>query len=120
MDACRSVSNSAVAATRDDVKIAYKDGLDFIALDGSQGGTGAASDEVAEYVGIPSMAALMEAVDGLEEIDAGGQLPIVLMGGIQDGIDVAKAIALGASARGPGHRHAGCRRMHRLHGMQFR
>ncbi|WP_419659202.1 GlxD: glutamate synthase large subunit-like protein [Desulfosarcina variabilis str. Montpellier] len=84
--------------TRDDVKIAYKDGLDFIALDGSQGGTGAAGDEVAEYVGIPSMAALMEAVDGLEEIDAGGQLPIVLMGGIQDGIDVAKAIALGASA----------------------
>ena len=84
--------------TRDDVKIAYKDGLDFIALDGSQGGTGAAGDEVAEFVGIPSMAALMEAVDGLEEIDAGGQLPIVLMGGIQDGLDIAKAIALGASA----------------------
>ena len=84
--------------TRDDVKIAYKDGLDFIALDGAQGGTGATGDEVAEFVGIPSMAALMEAVDGLEEIDAGGQLPIVLMGGIQDGIDIAKAVALGASA----------------------
>jgi glutamate synthase domain-containing protein 2 len=84
--------------TRDDVKIAYKDGLDFIALDGLQGGTGAAGDEVAEYVGIPSMAALMEAVDGLEEIEVDGQLPIVLMGGIQSGIDAAKAIALGASA----------------------
>ncbi len=84
--------------TRDDVKIAFKDGLDFIELDGLQGGTGATGDEVAEYVGIPTMAALMEAVDGLEEIDAGGQLPIVLMGGIQNGVDAAKAIALGASA----------------------
>lgn len=88
--------------TRDDVKIAFKDGLDFIELDGLQGGTGAAGDEVAEYVGIPTLAALMEAVDGLEEIDAGGQLPIVLMGGIQNGVDAAKAIALGASAVGLG------------------
>ena len=88
--------------TRDDIKIAFKDGLDFIELDGLQGGTGATGDEVAEYVGIPTMAALMEAVDGLEEIDAGGKLPIVLMGGIQNGVDAAKAIALGASAVGLG------------------
>lgn len=88
--------------TRDDVKIAFKDGLDFIELDGLQGGTGAAGDEVSEYVGIPTMAALMEAVDGLEEIDAGGKLPIVLMGGIQNGVDAAKAIALGAAAVGLG------------------
>ena len=88
--------------TRDDVKIAFKDGLDFIELDGLQGGTGATGDEVAEYVGIPTLAALMEAVDGLEEIDAGGKLPIVLMGGIQNGVDAAKAIALGAAAVGLG------------------
>jgi glutamate synthase domain-containing protein 2/formylmethanofuran dehydrogenase subunit C len=88
--------------TRDDVKIAFKDGLDFIELDGLQGGTGAAGHEVAEYVGIPTLAALMEAVDGLEEIDAGGQLPIVMMGGIQNGVDAAKAVALGASAVGLG------------------
>jgi glutamate synthase (NADPH/NADH) large chain len=88
--------------TRDDVKIAFKDGLDFIELDGLQGGTGATGDEVAEYVGIPTLCALMEAVDGLAEIDAGGQLPIVLMGGIQNGVDAAKAIALGASAVGLG------------------
>ncbi len=88
--------------TRDDVKIAFKDGLDFVELDGLQGGTGATGDEVAEYVGIPTISALMEAMDGLEEIDAGGQLPIILMGGIQSGIDAAKAIALGASAVGLG------------------
>jgi glutamate synthase (NADPH) large chain len=88
--------------TRDDVKIAFKDGIDFIELDGLQGGTGAAGDEVAEFVGIPTIAAIMEAVDGLDEIDAGGQLPIVLMGGIQNGVDAAKALALGASAVGIG------------------
>ena len=84
--------------TRDDVKIAYKDGIDYVALDGLQGGTGAGGNEVIEYVGIPTISALMEAMDGLDEIDAQGKLPIVLMGGIQSGVDAAKAIALGATA----------------------
>ena len=87
---------------RDDIKIAYKDGLDFVELDGMQGGTGAAGSEVLEYVGIPTIAAIMEALDGLEEIEAAGQLPIVLMGGIKDGVDAVKAIALGATAVGLG------------------
>jgi glutamate synthase domain-containing protein 2 len=87
---------------RDDVKIAFKDGLDFIELDGLQGGTGAAANEVLEYVGIPTIAALQEALDGLREIDAEGQLPIVIMGGIKDGFDAVKAIALGATAVGLG------------------
>ncbi len=87
---------------RDDIKIALKDGLDFVELDGLQGGTGAAGNEVEEYVGIPTLAALQEALDGLEEIDAAGQLPIVIMGGIKDGFDSAKAIALGATAVGLG------------------
>jgi len=88
--------------TRDDVKIAYKDGIDFVELDGLQGGTGAGGNEVIEYVGIPTISALMEAMDGLDEIDAAGKLPIVLMGGIQNGVDAAKAIALGATAVGVG------------------
>ncbi len=88
--------------TRDDVKIAYKAGLDFVELDGLQGGTGAGGNEVLEYVGIPTISAIMEAMDGLAEINARGALPIVLMGGIQNGIDAAKAIALGATAVGLG------------------
>jgi glutamate synthase domain-containing protein 2 len=83
---------------RDDIKIALKDGLDFIELDGLQGGTGAAGNEVLEYVGIPTIAGLQEALEGLEEIDAAGQLPIVLMGGIKDGVEALKAVALGATA----------------------
>jgi glutamate synthase domain-containing protein 2 len=80
---------------RDDIKIAYKDGFDYVCLDGLQGSTGAAGNEVLEYVGIPTLSAIMEALDALEEIEASG-MPIVLMGGIKDGIDTAKAIALGA------------------------
>jgi glutamate synthase domain-containing protein 2 len=87
---------------RDDVKIALKDGLDFVELDGLQGGTGAAGNEVLEYTGIPTMSAVQEALDGLEEIDAAGKLPIVIMGGIKDGFDAVKAIALGATAVGLG------------------
>lgn len=83
---------------KDDIKIAYKDGFDYVSLDGLQGSTGAASTEVLENVGIPTLAALMEAKDGLREIDAGPDMQLVIMGGIKDGIDAAKALALGADA----------------------
>ena len=83
---------------RDDIKIAYKDTFDFVQLDGMQGSTGAASTEVLENMGIPTLAALQEALDGLREIGAGDDMPIVLMGGIKDGVDAVKALALGASA----------------------
>ena len=80
---------------RDDIKIAYKDGFDYVCLDGIQGSTGAAGHEVLEYVGIPTLSAIMEGLDALEEIGATG-MPVMLMGGVKDGIDTAKAIALGA------------------------
>ena len=83
---------------RDDIKIAYKDGFDFVQLDGLQGSTGAASTEVLENVGIPTLAAIQEALDGLREINARDDMPIVLMGGVKDGVDAVKALALGASA----------------------
>jgi methylamine---glutamate N-methyltransferase subunit C len=82
----------------DDIKIACKDGFDYVSLDGLQGSTGAASHEVLEFVGIPTLAAIQEAVDALAEIGRPGELPIVLMGGIKTGVDAAKALALGASA----------------------
>jgi len=83
---------------RDDIKIACKDGFDYVSLDGLQGSTGAAGNEVLEYVGIPTLAAIQEAVDALQEIGHPGELPIVLMGGIKTGVDAVKAMALGANA----------------------
>ena len=83
---------------RDDIKIAVKDGFDFVELDGMQGSTGAGSAEVIDYVGIPTLAAIVEALDALEEIGRRDDIQIVLMGGIRDGIDAAKALCLGADA----------------------
>jgi glutamate synthase domain-containing protein 2 len=83
---------------RDDIKIAVKDGFDFIELDGMQGSTGAGSAEVLEYVGIPTLAAIIEAIDALKEIEARDKTQIVLMGGLRDGIDVVKSLCLGADA----------------------
>ena len=80
---------------RDDIKIAFKDGFDYVCLDGVQGSTGAASNEVLEFVGIPTLSAIMEGLDALAEIGATG-MQVMLMGGVKDGIDTAKAIALGA------------------------
>ena len=82
----------------DDIKIALKDKVDFVEIDGMQGGTGASSEVVTENVGIPTLAAIVQAIDGLAAIGRSGELQIVLMGGIKDGLDTAKAIALGADA----------------------
>ncbi len=82
----------------DDVKIAVKDGFDFIELDGMQGSTGAGSAEVIDYVGIPTLSAIIEAIDALEEIGRRQDIEIVLMGGIRDGVDAVKALCLGADA----------------------
>jgi len=82
---------------RDDIKIAWKDGFDFVELDGMQGSTGAAGNEVLEFVGIPTLSAIQEARDALTEV-GGLDMPIVLMGGIKDGADTMKALALGAHA----------------------
>jgi glutamate synthase domain-containing protein 2 len=83
---------------RDDIKIAVKDGFDFVELDGMQGSTGAGSAEVLEYVGIPTLAAIIEAIDALNEINARDRIQLILMGGLRDGIDVVKSLCLGADA----------------------
>jgi len=82
----------------DDIKIAVKDGFDFVELDGMQSSTGAGGAEVMEYVGIPTIAAIVEALNALESIGCRDKLEIVLMGGIRDGVDAVKGLCLGADA----------------------
>jgi glutamate synthase domain-containing protein 2 len=86
----------------DDIKIAVKDGFDFVELDGMQGSTGAGGAEVMEYVGIPTIAAIVEALNALESIGCRDKMEIVLMGGIRDGVDAVKALCLGADAAAMG------------------
>jgi len=83
---------------RDDIKIAYKDGFDFVELDGMQGSTGAGGAEVMEHVGVPTLAAITQAIEALEEVEGLGKMQLVLMGGIREGIDAVKGLCLGADA----------------------
>lgn len=92
-----------VGATRTyyDVKLAVKADADVVVVDGMQGGTAATQDVFIEHVGIPTLAAIPQAVQALQELGmhrTPGGVQLVVSGGIRSGADVAKAMALGADA----------------------
>jgi glutamate synthase domain-containing protein 2 len=89
-----------VGATRvfNDVKLAVHAGADVIVVDGMQGGTAATQTVFIEHVGIPTLAALRQAVDALDDLNMRGTVQLVISGGIRSGADVAKALAMGADA----------------------
>jgi len=84
--------------TRYDTALAVKAGADAIVLDGMQGGTAATQDVFIEHVGIPTLPAVRQAVDALQELDMHRRVQLIVSGGIRTGADVAKALALGADA----------------------
>jgi glutamate synthase domain-containing protein 2 len=89
-----------VGATRTyyDVKLAVAAGADVVVVDGMQGGTAATQDVFIEHVGIPTLAAIPQAVQALQELGLHRKVQLIVSGGIRTGADVAKAIALGADA----------------------
>src|SRR6266566_2326168 len=82
----------------DDVKLAAKAGADVIVVDGMEGGTGASPAILQEHTGIPTLAAVCEARAALEDCGLYGEVQLIMAGGLRDGVDAAKAIALGADA----------------------
>ena len=89
-----------VGATRTyyDVKLAIKAGADVVVVDGMQGGTAATQDVFIEHVGIPTLPAVRQAVTALKEMGMHRKVQLIVSGGIKDGADVAKALAMGADA----------------------
>lgn len=89
-----------IGATRvfNDVKLAVHAGADVIVLDGMQGGTAATQTIFIEHIGIPTLPALRQAVDALEDMNMKGKVQLIVSGGIRTGADVAKALAMGADA----------------------
>ncbi|WP_375500514.1 FMN-binding glutamate synthase family protein [uncultured Jatrophihabitans sp.] len=81
-----------------DVSLAVKAGADVVVLDGMQGGTAATQSVFIEHVGIPTLAALPQAVEALQEQGMHRKVQLVVSGGIRGGADMAKALALGADA----------------------
>ncbi len=82
----------------DDVRLAAKAGADVVVVDGMEGGTGAAPDVLLDHTGIPTLAAIVEAREALQDIGLYGEVQLVAAGGIRSGVDAAKALALGADA----------------------
>ena len=89
-----------MGATRvfDDVKLAIKCGADVVVVDGMEGGTAASPELLQDHTGIPTLAAIVEARRALEDLGVFGQVQLIAAGGIKSGVDVAKALALGADA----------------------
>jgi methylamine---glutamate N-methyltransferase subunit C len=87
----------------DDVRMAAKCGPDIIYLDGAEGSTGAGPHIATEETGIPLMAAIPEARRALEDVGLVDEIDLVVAGGIRNGGDVAKCLALGAKAVAIGH-----------------
>ena len=89
-----------IGATRTyyDVKLAVKAGADVVVVDGMQGGTAATQEVFIEHVGIPTLAAIPLAVQALQDMGMHRKVQLIVSGGIRNGADVAKCMALGADA----------------------
>lgn len=81
-----------------DTALAVKAGADVVVLDGMQGGTAATQDVFIEHVGMPIIACIPQAVKALQDLGMHRRVQLIVSGGIRNGADVAKAMALGADA----------------------
>ena len=81
-----------------DTALAVKAGADVVVLDGMQGGTAATQEVFIENVGQPTLACIRPAVDALQDLDQHRKVQLIISGGVRNGADVAKAMALGADA----------------------
>ncbi len=78
--------------------------LDFITVDGGEGGTGAAPPEYSDHVGMPLRDALAFVYDALNGFGIKDQIKIIASGKVISGFDIVRTLSIGAdlcnSARG--------------------
>lgn len=85
----------------DDIVKAVELGADAVAIDGGEGGTGCSPAVASDHAGVPTLGLFAPAVRALRDTGAAERgIKLMLMGGIRDGADIYKAIALGADCVG--------------------
>ena len=84
--------------------VATKTYIDFITVDGGEGGTGSAPQEYSDHVGMPLRDALAFVYDCLNGFAIKDQIKIIASGKVITGFDIIRNLSLGAdlcnSARG--------------------
>jgi methylamine---glutamate N-methyltransferase subunit C len=81
-----------------EMEVIAKTNADYIAIDGSEGGTAGAPPTLEDHIGLPTLHSLVRAVDWLEENKARERFSLIVSGGLTTPGHFLKAIALGADA----------------------
>ncbi|MDI6645034.1 MAG: glutamate synthase-related protein [Methanobacteriaceae archaeon] len=81
-----------------DLEVLVDAEVDFIAIDGFGGGTGATNIYVRENVGIPLIVALPRALKTLNEMGVEEEISLIAGGGLRTSPDFIKCLAMGANA----------------------
>jgi len=85
-----------------DVSLAVEAGVDAISIDGMVGGTGCSPEVVTQGAGLPTTACLSQAVRALKDKKVHRKVKLFALGGIRNGLDAVKAMAIGADGVGFG------------------
>ncbi len=93
--------------------MATKCDVDFVAVDGKYGGTGASPDHAIQNMSLPTIAAISMADKALRDAGVREQVTLIALGGFRDG-DGAKALALRCRRGSNDHSNRDCSRMHHV------
>jgi len=88
----------AASRIEEDCEIAIQAGVDFITIDGAQGGSGGGREVTVNNAGVPLVYAIPRANRYLHERGVRDQIDLIVTGGLRDAGDFMKAMALGANA----------------------
>ncbi|WP_421379758.1 FMN-binding glutamate synthase family protein [Bacillus salacetis] len=81
-----------------DLEVITKADLDYIVIDGAEGGTAGAPPTLEDDLGLPTLHSLVRAADWLEENGRRNQIQLIVSGGLATPGQFLKALALGADA----------------------
>ncbi|HEY8416748.1 MAG TPA: FMN-binding glutamate synthase family protein [Limnochordales bacterium] len=88
----------AASRIEEDCEVAIQAGVDFITIDGAQGGAGSGREVTINNTGVPLVYAIPRAHRYLQQRGVREQIDLIVTGGLRDAGDFLKAMALGANA----------------------